>query len=213
MRTPRPNAPRSRLPDRGPDGAKDRRAAHRDGPVARIALALAVHALAMEVFYGHGDSVLKLRLTQRGLRPAIREHQSCPALLALEAERERITAMLPEDGAALWSWCLNAGQGELLDKRNCRAAARARPEAGEEGHRGAQGGPLRPVSGPSGPKKPPAAFPGPPISALSRPPRAGRARKMRKMRKMRTRHRTPADRPSHRRWPALRRHGQVREMA
>ena len=23
--------------------------------------------------------------------------------------------MLPEDGTALWSWCLNAGQGELLD--------------------------------------------------------------------------------------------------
>ena len=23
--------------------------------------------------------------------------------------------MLPEDGAALWAWCLNAGQGELLD--------------------------------------------------------------------------------------------------
>jgi hypothetical protein len=35
--------------------------------------------------------------------------------LALEAERERIAATLPEDGAALWSWCLNAGQTELLD--------------------------------------------------------------------------------------------------
>ena len=23
--------------------------------------------------------------------------------------------MLPEDGTALWSWCLNAGQAELLD--------------------------------------------------------------------------------------------------
>jgi ParB family chromosome partitioning protein len=80
-----------------------------------IALALAVHALAMEVFYGHGDTVLKLRLTQRGLRPAIKEHESCPALLALEAERERIVAMLPEDEAALWSWCLNVGQDELLD--------------------------------------------------------------------------------------------------
>ena len=44
-----------------------------------IALALAVHALAMDVFYGHGDAVLKLRLTQRGLQPAIREHESCPA--------------------------------------------------------------------------------------------------------------------------------------
>jgi ParB family chromosome partitioning protein len=80
-----------------------------------IALALAVHALAMDVFYGHGDSVLKLRFTQCILRPAIREHESCPALLALEAERQRIAAILPEDGAALWSWCLNAGQGELLD--------------------------------------------------------------------------------------------------
>jgi ParB family chromosome partitioning protein len=80
-----------------------------------MALALAVHALAMDVFYGHGDTVLKLRLTQRDLRPAIREHESCPALLALEAERERIAALLPEDQTALWSWCLNAGQAELLD--------------------------------------------------------------------------------------------------
>jgi ParB family transcriptional regulator, chromosome partitioning protein len=80
-----------------------------------IALALAVHALAMDVFYGHGDSVVKLRVIQRGLRPAIKEHESCSALLALEAERERIAAMLPEDGTALWSWCLNAGQDELLD--------------------------------------------------------------------------------------------------
>jgi ParB family chromosome partitioning protein len=80
-----------------------------------VALALAVHALAMNVFFGCGDAVLKLRLTQRDLRPAIREHESCSALLALEAERERIAAVLPEDGSALWSWCLNAGQGELLD--------------------------------------------------------------------------------------------------
>jgi ParB family transcriptional regulator, chromosome partitioning protein len=79
------------------------------------ALALAVYALAMDVFYRHGDSVLKLRLMQRGLQPAIREHQSCPAPLALEAERKRIAAMLPEDKTGLWSWCLNAGQAELLD--------------------------------------------------------------------------------------------------
>jgi len=63
-----------------------------------IALALAVHALAMDVFYRYGDTVLNLSLTQRGLRPTIREHQSCPTLLALEAERERIAAMLPETG-------------------------------------------------------------------------------------------------------------------
>ena len=74
-----------------------------------IALALVVHALAMDVYYGYGDSVLKLRLTQRSLRPAIKEHESCSALMALEAERERIVAMLPEDSATLWSWCLNAG--------------------------------------------------------------------------------------------------------
>jgi ParB family chromosome partitioning protein len=80
-----------------------------------IALAVVVHALAIDAFYGCGDTVLKLRLTQRGLRPAIKEHESCSALLALEAERERIAATLPEDGAALWSWCLNAGQTELLD--------------------------------------------------------------------------------------------------
>jgi ParB family transcriptional regulator, chromosome partitioning protein len=49
-----------------------------------IALALAVHALAGEAFYHAATGVLKLRLMTRSLRRSIREHESCPAVLALE---------------------------------------------------------------------------------------------------------------------------------
>ena len=80
-----------------------------------IALALAVHALAGEAFYHAATGVLKLRLMTRSLRRSIREHESCPAVLALEAECQRIRDLLPSDHAGLWPWCLNAGRDSLLD--------------------------------------------------------------------------------------------------
>jgi ParB family transcriptional regulator, chromosome partitioning protein len=80
-----------------------------------IALALAVHALAGEAFYHAATGVLKLRLMTRSLRRSIREHESCPAVLALEAECQRIRDMLPSDHAGLWPWCLNAERDRLLD--------------------------------------------------------------------------------------------------
>jgi ParB family chromosome partitioning protein len=80
-----------------------------------IALALAVHALAGEAFYHSASGVLKLRLMTRSLQRSIREHESCPAVLALEAECQRIRDMLPSDHAGLWSWCLNAERDSLLD--------------------------------------------------------------------------------------------------
>ena len=80
-----------------------------------IALALAVHALAGEAFYHSASGVLKLHLMTRSLRRSIREHESCPAVLALETECKRIRDLLPSDHAELWSWCLNAGRDSLLD--------------------------------------------------------------------------------------------------
>jgi ParB family chromosome partitioning protein len=80
-----------------------------------IALALAVYALAGEAFYHAATGVLKLRLMTRSLRRSIREHESCPAALALEAECQRIRDMLPSDHAGLWPWCLNAERDRLLD--------------------------------------------------------------------------------------------------
>jgi ParB family chromosome partitioning protein len=80
-----------------------------------IALALAVHALAGEAFYHAASGVLKLRLMTRSLQRSIREHDCCPAVLALEAECQRIRDMLPSDHARLWSWCLNAERDSLLD--------------------------------------------------------------------------------------------------
>jgi len=79
------------------------------------ALAVAVHALAMSAFYRHGGSALKLRLVERSLDRLMRDHDASPAVLAFEAERERVRAMLPEDESALWEWCLNAGREALLD--------------------------------------------------------------------------------------------------
>ncbi len=80
-----------------------------------IALALVVHALACNAFYASGDRVLKLRLTHLGLFNLMQDHDAAPAVLALEAERERVRAMLPEDQSGLWDWCLNAGRETLLD--------------------------------------------------------------------------------------------------
>lgn len=80
-----------------------------------IALAVVVHAVASSAFYHSGGMALKLRLTARSLQPSMKEHESCRALLALESERERIAALLPEDQADLWDWCLKSLRDDLLD--------------------------------------------------------------------------------------------------
>ncbi len=80
-----------------------------------IALALVVHAFATGAFYHAGDQVLKARLTTRSLRPSIKEHESCAALLALEAEHDRVREMLPAEQVDLWDWCLAAGREDLFD--------------------------------------------------------------------------------------------------
>jgi ParB family chromosome partitioning protein len=80
-----------------------------------IALALVAHTLATSAFYQSGSGVLKAQLTTRSLRPCIKEHESCRAMLALDAERERIGDILPGDQDDSWDWCLNAGRDTLLD--------------------------------------------------------------------------------------------------
>jgi ParB family chromosome partitioning protein len=79
------------------------------------ALAMAVHALAISAFYRRGDSALKLLLAKRSLNRLMHDHDASPAVLAFEAERERIRALLPEDDSALWDWCLTAERETLLD--------------------------------------------------------------------------------------------------
>ncbi len=80
-----------------------------------IALVLVTHALASSVFYRSGDPALKARLTVRYLERSIKESESCAAMLALDAEWQRIEAILPDDPADLWGWCLKALRDDLLD--------------------------------------------------------------------------------------------------
>jgi ParB family chromosome partitioning protein len=80
-----------------------------------IALVLVTHALALSVFYRPGDLALKARLAVRGLERSLKEPDSCAAMLALDAERQRIEALLPDDPAELWDWCLKALRDDLLD--------------------------------------------------------------------------------------------------
>jgi ParB family chromosome partitioning protein len=80
-----------------------------------IALVLVTHALASSVFYRSGDLALKARLAVRGLERSLKEPNSCAAMLALDAERQRIEALLPDDPAELWDWCLKALRDDLLD--------------------------------------------------------------------------------------------------
>jgi ParB family chromosome partitioning protein len=79
------------------------------------ALALTVHAMATCAFYRSGARVLKAWITTRSLRPSIKEHDACPAVMALNDERDRIGDMLPGDQADLWDWCLKAERDTLLD--------------------------------------------------------------------------------------------------
>ena len=80
-----------------------------------IAFALVVHGLATSVFYRSAVDVLDLSLTTRSLRPSIKDHDNCPAILALKEEHERVKALLPPDHAGLWDWCYSTPQDVLMD--------------------------------------------------------------------------------------------------
>lgn len=81
----------------------------------KTALALAVYSVALSAFYHGGQNVLNLHLTRRYLERSMQGHDTCPAVVALEAERERICDRLPGQEADLWAWCLSARRDDLLD--------------------------------------------------------------------------------------------------
>lgn len=80
------------------------------------ALAVTVHALALDAFYdGADESCLRLRLNQPDLGRALFDAETCKAAKALAAEHERWRKRLPKDAAKLFAWCLEQKRNVLLD--------------------------------------------------------------------------------------------------
>lgn len=110
-----------------------------------VALASVVHALALQTFYpGYGhDSAVKFAARPADLRRAIASADLCASLTALDQARGRIEAMLPGPDA-LWAWCLQRSQDELLGVLAFIAAASVdavqrkedRPDAARLAHAG-----------------------------------------------------------------------------
>lgn len=87
-----------------------------------VGLALAVHALALRVFYssawnGHGGDQTCVRITtSKQSRPVTSPDPDNEAVfVALKDARERLQALLPQDKDDLFAWCLEADQATLLD--------------------------------------------------------------------------------------------------
>lgn len=82
-----------------------------------IALAAVVHALVLNVLHPHGDerSCLQLSTNVPALRRAIAAPDASNALVDLERQRSDLAAMLPQDPAELWDWCLAQSHDALLD--------------------------------------------------------------------------------------------------
>lgn len=81
-----------------------------------VALAATVHALALDLFYSHGsESCLRLTIKHAPVGDVLSDPDTCKAFTALEAERERWRARLPQDADALWTWCLEQKRQVLLD--------------------------------------------------------------------------------------------------
>jgi ParB family transcriptional regulator, chromosome partitioning protein len=91
-----------------------------------VGLALAVHALALRVFYsralnghwnGHsGDQTCVRITTSKQARPVTSPDPDNEAVFtALQDARERLQGLLPPDREDLFAWCLEADQTTLLD--------------------------------------------------------------------------------------------------
>lgn len=81
-----------------------------------VALAVTVHALALDVFYdGLGDSCARLKLSQPSIESALFDAEKCKAYKALDAEQSRWRKRLPKDTAELFVWCLEQERSVLLD--------------------------------------------------------------------------------------------------
>lgn len=81
-----------------------------------IALAAMVHAMTLQAFYqvSAGDACVEVGVREAHLARLIRSEADCPALVAIEAERERLASNLPENPDALWPWILAQPKETLL---------------------------------------------------------------------------------------------------
>ncbi len=81
-----------------------------------IALAAMVHAMTLQAFYHGfaGDACVEVGVREANLARLIRSEADCPALAAIEAERERLASILPESPDALWPWMLAQPKETLI---------------------------------------------------------------------------------------------------
>lgn len=81
-----------------------------------MALVVAVHAMALKVFfpYASAPSCMGLRLEQTDLARRIKSQEECSAHAGLQDQKERWEQFLPEDADLLFEWCLTAGTEHLM---------------------------------------------------------------------------------------------------
>ncbi|WP_244832524.1 ParB/RepB/Spo0J family partition protein [Caballeronia sp. TF1N1] len=80
-----------------------------------VALAAVVHAIALSAFYADRVKGLKTVMVVRSLERSLKGYETVAAVVALEAERERIGELLPGNASDLWEWCLSASRDDLMD--------------------------------------------------------------------------------------------------
>ncbi|MCV0424592.1 MAG: ParB N-terminal domain-containing protein [Roseibium sp.] len=86
---------------------------------ADVALAVAVHSMAIKTLYEWGaardNGSVEMSLDSACLESQIKDAGQCNDLDALERTRESWKSVLPVGPAELWDWCLNVSQKTLLE--------------------------------------------------------------------------------------------------
>ncbi|CTQ47581.1 ParB/RepB/Spo0J family partition protein [Roseibium aggregatum] len=84
-----------------------------------IALAVAVHSMAIKTLYDFGaardNGTVEISLDSSCLESQIKDAGQCDVLNALERQRESWKSVLQLDPVDLWDWCLDVSQKTLLD--------------------------------------------------------------------------------------------------
>lgn len=83
-----------------------------------VALAATVHAMALGIFERYAAAergCLDVRAGSERLDGHVKSREDCSAHAAMQAEIARWHAVLPDDGDALFDWCLTQPQAVLLD--------------------------------------------------------------------------------------------------
>lgn len=81
-----------------------------------IALAAAVHALALPVFFhAGGDTCLRIQLSRPDLKRSLFAIERCKAVKAIAAEEKRWRKKLPQSADEMFAWCLAQTQETLLE--------------------------------------------------------------------------------------------------